>query len=41
MKKDPTEMIDLSAKYPEKVKELNDKFKAVPFMKKSKQSKED
>jgi arylsulfatase len=40
MKKDPTEMIDLSAKYPEKVKELNDKFKAVPFMKKSKTDKE-
>lgn len=33
MKEDPTEMNDLSAKYPEKVQEMLATFKAIPFMK--------
>jgi arylsulfatase len=33
MRNDPTEMINLSAKYPEKVSEMVAKFKAIPYMK--------
>ena len=33
LREDPTEMVDLSAKYPERVKEMVAKFKAIPFMK--------
>jgi len=32
LKDDPTEMVDLAAKYPEKVKELHDKYNSIPFM---------
>ena len=32
MKDDPSETVDLSKKYPEKVKELSEKYKGIPFM---------
>jgi len=40
MKDDPTETIDLSGKFPEKVKELSDKYKSIPFMTKKKNENE-
>ena len=33
LREDPTEMINLSTKYPERVKEMVAKFKSIPFMK--------
>ena len=36
MKDDPSETVDLSSKYPDKVKELTDQYKAIPFMNKKK-----
>lgn len=40
MKEDQTETTDLSAKFPEKVKELTDKYNSIPFMAKKKNENE-